>query len=125
MVFSSLLFLYAFLPLSLLACSLCRSQRAKNVCLLAFSLLFYAWGEPVYVLLLMFMALSSWFFALRIRGAEGGRRKLFLALSVAVDLALIGFFKYAGLFCSLFGAVPDFVRRLALPIGISFIPSSC
>ena len=57
MVFSSLIFLYAFLPLSLVAYALCRSLRAKNICLLVFSLIFYAWGEPVYVLLLMAMAL--------------------------------------------------------------------
>lgn len=120
MVFSSLLFLYAFLPLSLLAYYLCRSRAAQNVSLLVFSLIFYAWGEPKYVLLLMFMALSSWFFALRISGSEGRRRKLCLALSIGVDLVLIGFFKYAGLFCSIFGDVPPFIRDLALPIGISF-----
>ena len=57
MVFSSLIFLYAFLPLSLAVYALCRSLRAKNISLLVFSLIFYAWGEPVYVLLLMTMAL--------------------------------------------------------------------
>ena len=51
MVFSSLIFIYAFLPLSLLAYTLCRSLRAKNISLLIFSLIFYAWGEPKYVLL--------------------------------------------------------------------------
>ena len=50
MVFSSLIFLYAFLPLSLLVYCLCRSREAKNISLLIFSLVFYAWGEPVYVL---------------------------------------------------------------------------
>ena len=66
MVFSSLIFLYALLPLSLLAYVLCRSREAKNMSLLVFSLIFYAWGEPKYVLLLMFMALTSWFCALRV-----------------------------------------------------------
>ena len=56
MVFSSLIFLYAFLPACLLAYILCPGKKAKNVCLLVFSLVFYAWGEPKYVLLLMFMA---------------------------------------------------------------------
>ena len=120
MVFSSLLFLYAFLPLSLLCCALCRGIRAKNTCLLLFSLAFYAWGEPRYVFLLMFMALADWFCALRVQKAEGSGRKLWLALAVAVDLGLIGFFKYSGLICSIFGPVPELVARIALPIGISF-----
>ncbi len=121
MVFSSLLFLYAFLPLSLLCYALCGSLRTKNYCLLAFSLVFYAWGEPVYVFLLMFMALADWFCALKISDtAERASRKRWLVLAVAVDLGLIGFFKYSGLVCSLFGPAPDFVRRIALPIGISF-----
>ena len=120
MVFSSLLFLYAFLPLSLLCCALCRGIRAKNTCLLLFSLAFYAWGEPRYVFLLMFMALADWFCALRVQNAEGSGRKLWLGLAVAVDLGLIGFFKYSGLICSIFGPVPELVARIALPIGISF-----
>ena len=121
MVFSSLLFLYAFLPLSLISYFLCRSLRGKNLSLLVFSLIFYAWGEPKYVLLLMAMALADWFCALRIAQAPSKNEgKLWLILAAAIDLGLIGFFKYAGLFCSLFGPVPDFVARIALPIGISF-----
>ena len=121
MVFSSLLFVYAFLPLSLLVYFLCPDRRSKNVSLLVFSLIFYAWGEPKYVLLLMFMALCSWYCALRIADSpyiESARVWLFV--SIAVDIALIGFFKYSPLICSIFGPVPDFVARIALPIGISF-----
>ncbi len=121
MVFSSLLFLYAFFPLSLLGCVLCRTKAQRNTVLLIASLIFYAWGEPVYVLLLMFMALSSWFCALQVVRAETQKaRRGWVAVSCAVDIALIGFFKYAGLFCSIFGDVPPFISRIALPIGISF-----
>lgn len=121
MVFSSLIFLYAFLPLSLLFYVLCRGREAKNISLLVFSLIFYAWGEPKYVFLLMAMALSSWFCALRIAAApERGIRKTWLIISCFIDIALIGFFKYSGLVCSLFGEVPDFIKNIALPIGISF-----
>ena len=121
MVFSSLLFLYAFLPLSLLSYFLCRSLRAKNISLLVFSLIFYAWGEPKYVLLLMFMAAADWFCALRIEQAPTERAaKGWLAAAAIVDLGLIGFFKYSGLICSVFGTVPPFIERIALPIGISF-----
>ena len=121
MVFSSLIFLYAFFPLSLLGCVLCRTKGQRNVVLLISSLIFYAWGEPVYVLLLMFMALTAWFCAKRItRAASPAAGKRWLALSCAVDILLIGFFKYAGLVCSVFGPIPAFVQRIALPIGSSF-----
>ena len=122
MVFSSLIFLYAFLPLSLAAYALCRSLRAKNISLLVFSLIFYAWGEPVYVLLLMAMALFDWYFALRVQRAQREEKnaKLWVALACVVNLGLIGFFKYAGMVCSIFGEVPEFIESIALPIGISF-----
>ena len=120
MVFSSLLFLYAFFPLSLLAYVAVPGKQAKNVMLLVFSLIFYAWGEPVYVLLLMFMALVSWFCALRVQDGAVAKRKFWLVVSCVVDIALIGYFKYAGLICSVFGTVPEVVKSIALPIGISF-----
>ena len=121
MVFSSLIFLYAFFSLSLGAYALCRTQRAQNIVLLVFSLIFYAWGEPKYVLLLMFMAFASWFCALQVaRSKAPARKKLWVTVAAVVDISLIGYFKYAGLICSVFGTVPDFIRSIALPIGISF-----
>ena len=122
MVFSSLLFLYAFLPACLLAYWLCPTMKAKNVCLLVFSLVFYAWGEPRYVLLLAGMAFFDWLFALGVARArrEGCRGRGWLILACAVDLGLIGFFKYSGMICSLFGEPPAFVKNIGLPLGISF-----
>ena len=121
MAFSSLIFLFGFFSISLAAYSLCRTQKAQNRVLLAFSLAFYAWGEPKYVFLLLFMALTSWVCALGIqRTEEKGKKKLFVAAAAVIDIGLIGYFKYAGLVCSIFGPVPEFVRRIALPIGISF-----
>jgi len=120
MVFSSLIFLYGFFSLSLLAYGLCRTQKQQNTILLLFSLVFYAWGEPKYVLLLMFMAFVSWFCALQEEKVKGPAKKLWLIAAAVIELALIGYFKYAGLICSIFGEIPEFVRRIALPIGISF-----
>ena len=121
MVFSSLIFLYAFFSLSLLAYGLCRTQKQQNTVLLIFSLIFYAWGEPKYVLLLMFMAFSSWVCALGVdRASTSFDRKGWVALAAVIDIGLIGYFKYSGLIFSLFGPVPDFIRQIALPIGISF-----
>lgn len=121
MVFSSLIFLYAFFPLSLLVYALCRTRKAQNISLLVFSLIFYAWGEPKYVFLLMFMALTSWLCALGVEKAETRKKKrLWVFLTAVIDIGLIGYFKYAKLLCGIFGAVPEFVSRIALPIGISF-----
>ena len=121
MVFSSLYFLYAFLPLSLVVYCLCWTQKAQNLVLLIFSLMFYAWGEPKYVLLLLFMAFVSWYCARRVEMAPGkNRKKLWMSAAVVIELALIGYFKYAGMICGIFGPVPEFVRNIALPIGISF-----
>ena len=122
MVFSSLFFLYAFLPVCLLAYRFCRSLKAKNICLLVFSLIFYAWGEPKYVLLLAAMSFFDWFFALRIAAARSRGRKggVWLALASMTNLGLIGFFKYSGMICSIFGEPPAFIRSVALPLGISF-----
>lgn len=121
MVFSSLIFLYGFFSLSVLAYVLCRTQRQQNWVLLLFSLLFYAWGEPKYVLLLMFMAFTSWGCALGMdRAGNAGKKKAWVALSTVIDLGLIGYFKYAGLICGVFGTVPEVIKSIALPIGISF-----
>lgn len=121
MVFSSLVFLYGLFPLSLIAYHFCPSSRVQNVILLIFSLIFYAWGGPQFVLLLMFMALTSWVCALGVDRAKNQKRKrLWLIGAAVIDIGLIGYFKYAGLICSIFGEVPEFVQNILLPIGISF-----
>ncbi len=124
MVFSSLLFIYAFLPVCLIFYSLAKGINAKNIVLLIFSLIFYSWGEPVYVLLLIFMTLCDWVAALLIEKTQDTRKqKLFLVLAIAVNLGLIGYFKYAGFFLTniqnIFG-IPEIIPKIALPIGISF-----
>ncbi len=124
MVFSSLLFVYAFLPLCLAVYGLAHNVKAKNIVLLIFSLFFYTWGEPVYVLLLVLMTFFDWLFALGIEKCDKtGKRKLFLILACIVNLGTIGVFKYTGFFLTnvqnIFG-VPDFIPEIILPIGISF-----
>ena len=75
MVFSSLIFLYGFLPLCLLACVLSDGIKRKNAVLLLFSLIFYAWAEPKYVLLLIAMSAFDWFFALRVEKSKERKSK--------------------------------------------------
>ncbi len=123
MVFSSLFFIYAFLPLCLLSYALCRSLKTKNLCLLVFSLVFYTWGEPRYVLLLLLMSFFDWYFAKRIQRLkrEGSRgQKKWVVFACIVNLGLIGFFKYSKMFCLTIGFVPNLINRITLPLGISF-----
>ena len=125
MVFSSLLFLLVFLHLNLLCYYFVDSIRAKNIVLLVFSLVFYAWGEPVYVLILLGMSFFCWLFSRMIENAAApGRKKLILFLAAAVCVGAIGYFKYAGFLVenlnSLVGKELIPVPHLALPIGISF-----
>ena len=120
MVFSNLIFLYLFLPISLLLYFLCRNMAGKNAVLIAFSLLFYAWGEPLYVFLMIGMAAANWGFGLWM---GRGRQKLKLVLAVIVNLGCLAVFKYAGFLVeninALFGASLP-VPQIPLPIGISF-----
>lgn len=125
MVFSSLFFLYLFLPLNLIAYKLAPSIKAKNITMLVFSLIFYAWGEPVYVLLLLLMTVVDYFCAIEIEKQEAGsvRSKLFLTLACTVNLGLLGVFKYGTFFLSnikLITGFPSNVPQFVLPIGISF-----
>ena len=120
MVFSSLLFLYAFLPVCLLLYFLVPGLTGKNIVLLCASLVFYAWGEPVYVFLMLAVAALNWGFGLLL-GKK--RSKGLQALCVALNLASLVVFKYAGFLVencnALFGtALRD--PQISLPIGISF-----
>ena len=124
MVFSSLIFVYAFLPLSLIFYVLAKNIKVKNAVLLIFSLLFYAWGEPTYVLILVFMTFSDWVSALLIEKSKSKSAARFhMTVAVIINIGLIGFFKYSGFALtniqSIFG-VPEVIPKIALPIGISF-----
>ncbi len=127
MVFSNLFFIYLFLPLNLLLYFAVKNQTWRNVVLLGFSLVFYAWGEPVWVFMLILTALLDYFWARCIERfrAQGNRlrMKLVLAASLCFDLGMLGVFKYSGFFMENLNAVTGLslpVPRIALPIGISF-----
>ena len=121
MVFSSTVFLCIYLPIVLGLYYIC-PEKLKNGFLLFASLVFYAWGEPVYVLLMMFSIAVNYFFGLLME-KKSGKKKLWLVISVIVDLGLLCFFKYTDFVIenlnSAFDAGFDLLK-LALPIGISF-----
>ena len=123
MVFSSVPFLYVFLPVVLLGYFLV-PRRFKNVVLLAASLFFYYYGERAYTSLLLISSLSDYLHSLYIEKHRGTQRaKAALISSIAVNLALLGFFKYADFLIStvnglLHTSIP--LLKVPLPIGISF-----
>lgn len=126
MVFSSLLFLFRFLP-AVLAVYYLVPRSLRNLTLLLFSLVFYAWGEPVYILLMLVSILVSWTGGIvvdKMKRQDNARgAKAALIVSSVISLALLGFFKYADFAIetanNLFGAGISLLH-VALPIGISF-----
>ena len=128
MLFSSIPFLFYFLPLVLILYFLV-PFRFKNAVLLLFSLIFYAWGEPKYVLLMIFTILLFFCCGLAIeRCSQTKWKRIWLTVSIVLSVALLGIFKYADFAV---GSINSLLRtsipllRLALPIGISFYTFQC
>ena len=123
MLFSSIPFLYVFLPATLLL-YFAAPRRMKNAVLLLCSLVFYGWGEPKYLLLMLFSIAQGYLFGLLIEKYRGKTRStVFFWLSVSLSLLLLAYFKYADFFLDSFRAVTGLsvpALQIALPIGISF-----
>ena len=124
MVFSSIVFIFTFLPVVILACYLA-PVKLRNFVLLLASLVFYAWGEPVYLFLMLYSILFNYVMGLDIAAKQekGRTGRGSLALGVAVNLVLLGFFKYYGFLAQ--NLLQLFSIRLpevtvGLPIGLSF-----
>ncbi|MEE1053329.1 MAG: MBOAT family O-acyltransferase [Acutalibacteraceae bacterium] len=120
-----MIFLYLFLPLNLVVYYFAKTTKARNIVMLVFSLVFYAWGEPTYVLLLVFMALCDWLISLYIekQTPHGKMAKFGVAVMLFVNLGLLGLFKYGTFILQNLGYVIG--KNLGsldiiLPIGISF-----
>ena len=128
MLFSSIPFLFYFLPAVLIVYFLV-PNFLKNGVLLAFSLFFYGWGEPKYVVLMVASILMFWGCGLAIgRTEERKRKKFWLLVSVVVSLGLLGIFKYADFFIASVNSVTGLslpLLRIALPVGISFYTFQC
>ena len=128
MLFSSIPFLYYFLPAVLILYFLV-PWKLKNSVLLLSSLIFYGWGEPKLLALMVFTIALFYFCGLAIdRAGEGRGRKLWLTVSVVISIALLGLFKYADFFIGNVNAITGLslaLLRLALPVGISFYTFQC
>lgn len=117
------MFLFLFLPALLILYYLpLKSRTWKNGVLLFFSIGFYAWGEPVFVFLMLFSILVNWFLGLQIDRSTG-RKKAWLTVAIVFDVLLIGIFKYASFLSRNLAALTGndkWIVEIALPIGISF-----
>lgn len=124
MVFSDLFFLYAFLPLCMLFYFVWKNITWKNVILVVFSLLFYAWGEPLWIILLIFSTAANYCFGLLIEKFRGtSKAKLGVVLSLVVSLGLLAVFKYSDFVVENLNLILPFeipAPNITLPIGISF-----
>lgn len=135
MVFSDLFFLFAFIPafaLCYIIASLIDKRRQsvattskclmRNITTVAFSLIFYGWGEPIYVFLMIVCVLLNYLSGLGIDRFEGKKRKQALVIGLILNITILGIFKYAGLIASTLNAIgiPVHIPTIALPIGISF-----
>lgn len=123
MLFSSIPFLYYFLP-SVLILYFIVPKKLKNTVLMLSSLVFYGWGEPKYVVLMIASIVIGYFSGILIEAfSQKKLSKVFLGISVAVNLGFLAYFKYADFFIQNFNAVTGLsipLLRIALPIGISF-----
>lgn len=124
MVFADLFFIYFFLPICLLCYMLAKKLETKNTVLIIFSLIFYAWGEPLWILLLLFSSVFNWFIGLMIeKYRETSGAKLAVAAGISIDILLLIIFKYSAFIVENINAVSCAsipVPQITLPIGISF-----
>jgi len=127
MVFSSTIFLFLFLPVTLAGYFICRGILLRNIFLLLASLVFYSWGEAGYVVVLLVSISVNYFFGLKIAQHEDGKRKIYLFAAVTANLILLGYYKYANFLTDNFNTLLGFSGSpsieydpVHLPIGISF-----
>ena len=124
MVFSNLFFLYIFLPALFLAYFIIKNDTYRRGVLVAFSLFFYAWGEPVYVFLMIGMVLADYIFGLLIHKCISVTWKsCWLVLAIITNLSILGLYKYLGFFTDTINTIFNVTipaMDLVMPIGISF-----
>lgn len=122
MIFSSLIFLFAFLPVVFILYYLV-NDKLKNFVLLLASLFFYAWGEPIYIFLMIGSIAANYIFGLKVSSNNKKEKKLWLTLSVIFNISLLVIFKYSNFFVDNFNTVFNAdisIPTIALPLGISF-----
>lgn len=123
MVFTDLIFLFCFLPISVLLTKQIRNIKLQSILLVVFSLLFYAWSNPIYVVLLILSILWNYFTAFELEAQDDEKtKKILLIVSVVVNLFILGFYKYTGFLMDILHIQSNL--KIALPVGLSFFTFS-
>lgn len=123
MVFTDLIFLFCFLPISVLLTKQIRNIKLQNILLVVFSLLFYAWSDPIYVVLLILSILWNYFTAFELEAQDDEKtKKILIIVSVVVNLFILGFYKYTGFLMDILHIQSNL--KIALPVGLSFFTFS-
>lgn len=123
MVFTDLIFLFCFLPISVLLTKQIRNINLQNILLVVFSLLFYAWSNPIYVVLLILSILWNYFTAFELEAQDDEKtKKILLIVSIVVNLFILGFYKYTGFLMDILHIQSNL--KIALPVGLSFFTFS-
>lgn len=123
MVFTDLIFLFCFLPISVLLTKQIRNIKLQNILLVVFSLLFYAWSNPIYVVLLILSILWNYFTAFELEAQDDEKtKKILLIVTVVVNLFILGFYKYTGFLMDILHIQSNL--KIALPVGLSFFTFS-
>lgn len=122
MVFSSLPFLFVFMPITFIFYYIVKSNKWKNIVLMIASLIFYAWGEPIYIILMIFTSFVNYLGG-RLIEKYVKKRKLVLIITISISLFLLGFYKYGNFFIENINSIFSLSlkkQNFPLPIGISF-----
>ena len=120
MVFTSIPFMFFFFPLFLITYFVCKKRKTRNLILFIFSIIFYAWGEPIYVFLVLFSILLNYFLTKLMCKKNS---KFIFILTIIIDILMLLIFKYVPFLVELFNTITKLnisVPNIKLPIGISF-----
>ena len=122
MLFSTLTFLFIFMPIVFAVYYLINNRTYRNIILLVFSLIFYGWAEPKLISLMLFLLIVNYLLTILMDKFEGKKRTFLLISIIAIDIGTLFYYKYFNFFLHnlnrLFGT--EFVSNVVLPIGISF-----
>jgi len=125
MLFSSLIFLFMFLPLFFICYFIAGKRKNRNIILLLFSLAFYAWGEPIYIVLMILSIVFNYYIAIymeKLKKSERKRKQIFI-FGIVINILALAVFKYLDFIIDTVNIIPSFnipLANIALPIGISF-----
>ena len=120
MTFSSLSFIFIFFPLTFILYALCRGDKSRNIVLAAASIIFYAFGEPAAVLILLFSVICNYLFGFMVAGKDEKQNRLYFTAAVVINIGLLLCYRYAGALVSLVQGQDAETPAIRIPLGMAF-----